>query len=241
VTEFGNNRVQVLSSNGTHLRSFGRIGNNQGEFYFPTGIAFHNDNIIVVDTGNHCVQLLFSDQGKYVGQFGGEGSLDQSILVVYQLIAMVTLLLLIKINKLIKIFSQSGQLLRKIDTGGSFTFPFHGIQHDDYLIASDRGYHCVKVFDQEGKFLCKFGKKRGGYGESTEPGCLSVNKAGYLLVCDSGNHRIQVFELSGTFVTKFGTEGSGIGELNAPISTAVLNDGRIVVSDSNNHRIQVFE
>ena len=68
VTDTGNYWIQVFSSNGTHLRSFGRNGDQQGEFNWPAGIAFHNDNIIVVDNGNHRVQL-FSGQGEYLGQF----------------------------------------------------------------------------------------------------------------------------------------------------------------------------
>ena len=39
VTEQGNNRVQVFSSDGTYLRSFGRKGNKQGEFNYPRGIT----------------------------------------------------------------------------------------------------------------------------------------------------------------------------------------------------------
>ena len=242
VTETGNNRIQVLSSNGTHLRSFGRKGNNQGEFDWPAGIAFHNDNIIVLDGANHRVQL-FSDQGKYLGQFGEEGTLDHQLKwpLGLSVDSDGNIIVADRDNKLIEIFSQSGQFLRKIGTGGSFTKPIHCIQHDNYLIVSDRGDHCVKVFDREGNFLYKFGKKGDGDGEFNEPRYLSVDKAGHLLVCDSFNHRIQVFELSGKFVTKFGTKGSKIGQFNLPVSVAVLSDGRIVVSDINNHRIQIFE
>ena len=131
--------------------------------------------------------------------------------------------------------------MRKIGTAGSFTKPFHCIQHNNYLIVSDCGDHCVKVFHRDGKFLYKFGKEGGGDGEFNRPGCLSVNKAGQLMVCDQLNHRIMVFELSGKFVSKSGKQGSEIGQFNAPVSAAVLNDGRIVVSDFNNHRIQIFE
>ena len=146
-------------------------------------------------------------------------------------------------NKLAKIFSLAidGQFLRKIGTEGSFIQPFHCIQYESYLVVSDYGDHCVNVFNREGKFLYKFGKKGEGKGEFISPACLSVNKAGQLLVCDTGNHRIQVFELSGKFVTKFGTLGSKTGEFNTPVSTAVLSDGKIVVSDLLNHRIQIFE
>ena len=50
VTELFNRRVSVFSSDGTHLRSVGREGRNQGEFNLPTGITFDNNgNIIVAD------------------------------------------------------------------------------------------------------------------------------------------------------------------------------------------------
>ena len=230
VTEIGSHRIQVFSSNGTHIRSFCRNGDQQGEFNRPAGIAFHNDNIIVVDNSNHRVQL-FSGQGEYLGQFGGEGNLDHQLKCPLGLSidSEGNIIVADRDNKLIKIFSLDGQFLRKIGTEGSFIEPFHGIQHENYLVVSDYGDHCVKVFNRDGKFLYKFGKRGEGNGEFNLPYSLSVNKAGQLLVCDSGNQRIQVFELSGKFVTKFGTHGSKTGEFNRPVSTAVLSDGKIVV------------
>ena len=237
VSEHKNHKIQLLSSDGTHLRFFGRKGNYQGEFYFPTGIAFHNDNIMAADWGNNRVQI-FSDQGKYLGQFGGHQlgepqglSIDSDGNIIVADCK----------TKLIKIFSETGQVLRKIGTGGCFTQPCHCIQYDNCLIVSDSGDHCVKVFDREGKFLYRFGKKGDGDGEFNGPRCLVMNKAGHLLVCDKMNHRIQVFELSGKFIAKFGEKGSDLGQFNEPMSTAVLSDGRIVVSDFSNHRIQIFE
>ena len=73
------------------------------------------------------------------------------------------------------------------------------------LIVSDMDEHCIKVFDRNGNFLYKFGKKGEGDGEFNGPGGLSVNKAGHLMVCEVENHRVQVFELSGKrFITMFG-------------------------------------
>ena len=241
VTETGNHRIQVFSSNGTHLRSFARKGDQQGEFDWPAGIAFHNDNIIVVDH-NHRVQL-FSGQGEYLGQFGGEGNLDHQLM--YPLGLSIdsdgNIIVADKNNKLIKIFSFDGQFLRKIGTEGSFIRPVHCIEHDNYLFVSDNRDHCVKVFDREGKFLYKIGKEGDGDGEVKYPSFLSVSKAGELIVCDPGNHRVQLFGLNGTFVTKFGTKGGQGGEFKWPISTAVLDDGKIVVSDYKDDRILIFE
>ena len=242
VTETDNHRIQVFSSNGTHLGSFGKKGDQRGELNFATGIAFHNDSIIVGDTSNHRIQL-FSYQGEFLGQFGGQGNLDHQLKrpLGLSIDSDGNIIVADSDNKLIKIFSRDGQFLRKIGTEGSFIRPIHCIQHENYLVVSDFGDYCVKVFSREGNFLYKFGQKGDGDGEFNSSECLSVNKAGQLLVCDTGNHRIQVFELSGKFVTKFGTLGCKTGELNVPVSTAILSDGKIVASDFCNHRVQIFE
>ena len=245
VTDAGNNRVQVFSSDGTHLRSFGREGDNKGEFNFPTGIAFDrkSGNILVVDCYNHRVQL-FSEQGEYLNQFGEEGNLGHQLLSPFGLSVDSDRNVIVAdpSNKEIKIFSYNGHFLRKIGGGGSFNIPWDCVQYGNHLIVSDNGENCMKVFDEDGNFLYKFGKKGSGDGEFNQPRFLSVNKAGHLMVCDRGNHRVQVFELTGKFVSKFGTKGSGIGEfINGPLSTAVLSDGRIVATDWGNHRIQIFE
>ena len=76
VTDRFNHRVQIFNSDGKHLRSFGREGNEPGEFRYPMELSFHkNGNIFVADTDNHRIQI-FSGQGEYAGMFGGEGSLD---------------------------------------------------------------------------------------------------------------------------------------------------------------------
>ena len=48
VTECGNHRVSVFSSDGTHLRWFGWEGQNNGAFQFPSWIAFDSLGNIVV-------------------------------------------------------------------------------------------------------------------------------------------------------------------------------------------------
>ncbi|KAL9979988.1 hypothetical protein ACROYT_G008516 [Oculina patagonica] len=227
VTDNVNNRVQIFSSDGTWFRSFGRKGNEQGEFDFPAGIAFDkNGNIIVVDSRNHRVQF-FSGQGEYLNQFGEKGNLDHQLMLPTGLSVNCDGNIIVEDtnNKLVKMFSPSGQLLQKISGEGCLTYPIHCVQYENYLIISDSDEYCIKVLDGEGNFLYKFGKKGEGDGRFNAPGCLSVNKAGHLMGCDKDNHRIQVFELSGKFVTKFGTKGSGIGEFIRPVSTAVLSDG----------------
>ena len=242
VSDTGNHEIHLFKSDGTHIRSFGGKGAEHGQLNSPSGTVYHGDNIIVAEQVIHRVQVL-SRQGGYLRHFGREGSLDHQLdsPTGLSIDSDCNIIVPDKLNKLIKIFSTDGQFLNKLGTEGSFTKPFHCIQHDNYLIVSDNGDHSVKILDRKGNFLYKFGKQGKADGEYNEPFCLSVDKAGHLLVCDSENHRIQVFDLSGKFVAKFGSKGSGIGKFKAPISAAVLSDGKIVVSDNRNSRIQIFE
>ena len=241
VTDQSNYRVQIFSSEGKFLKSFGKKGNNAGEFDNPRGITFHNNgNIYVADSLNHRIQI-FSGEGEFVGSFGGKGDLDSQLYFPTGLsvdsdgnivVADVG-------NQLIKIFSPDGKFLTKIGVEGSFTYPWHCIQYDRYLIVSDN--HCIKVFDRNGKFQYKFGENGAGDGKFTSPRCLSVNKSGQLMVCDSDNCRIQFFKLDGQFVGKFGKQGEILGAFRYLRALAVLSTGRFVVADYGNHRIQIIE
>ena len=242
VSDVGNHKIHLFKSNGTHIRSFGGLGTQLGEFNRPAGITFHVDNIIVAEQNNNRVQEV-SKQGQYLSHFGEKGSLDRQLNrpCGLSIDSDGNILVADSFNKLIKTFSSRGQLLRKIGKEGSFTKPFHCIQHDKYVIVSDERDHFVKSFDRNGTFLYNFGKKGNADGEFNTPRCLFMNKAAHLMVCDSENHRIQVFDPSGKFVAKFGRKGLEIGEFDTPVSAAVLSDGKIVVTDFQNHRIQLFE
>ena len=240
-----NHRVQIFNSNGDFVRSFGRHGNNQGEFDHPFGIACDRDGkIFVADCYNNRVQI-FNGEGRYMGMFGGKGRLDSQLYcpLGLSLDSQGNIIVADSGNKLIKMFSPDGNFLMKLGGAGPgfFSYPFHCVQCDEYLIVSDASDHSIQVFSREGEYKYKFGKWGGGNGEFNYPLFLSVTKAGLLIVCDRDNHRIQVFELNGKFVGKFGTDGNNLGEFNEPLSVAVLSNNQIVVCDKDNHRIQIFK
>ena len=242
VVDHDNHRVSVFSSDGTHLRSFGREGRKNGEFIYPTGIAVDTHGNIVVADNNHRMQV-FDRSGNFLRKFGKEGSLDHQLRNPEGLSINGNgdIIVADNNNKLIKIFSSSGEYLRKFGGASTFVSPYHCIQHGQYFIVSDWGDNSIKIFDLEGTFISKFGKQGNKDGELNRPCYLSVNKEGLLMVCDEDNNRVQVFELNGTLITKFGSKGRKIGEFNSPRSTANLSDGRIAVSDMDNNRIQIFD
>ena len=242
VTDHCNDRVQIFSSDGTYLRSFGNEGSLEGEFNKPTGIAyFNNGNIVVADTLNQRLQI-FTEQGEYLAQIGGKGKLDDQFGCPSGICVDSdgNIIVADSVNKLIKIFTPSGQFLRKFGRDNLLLDPCHCIQKDQYLIVSDRGDDSIKVFNTDGDFLYKFGSKGKGDGEFNELYCLSVDKAGHMMVVDSENDRVQVFELNGKFITKFELMRGGMA-FDGPTSTSVLSDGRVVVSDFSNNRIQIIK
>ena len=243
VSECGNHRITIFSSEGTYLKSFGRRGKSNGMFINPSGIAFdQNNNIFVLDSFNHRVQV-FDRNGNFLRTFGEQGSLDHQLEHPNGLSINGNGDLIVSDsgNKFIKIFSPNGKFLRKFGGAGSLVTPFHCIQRGQFFIVSDWSDYSFKMFDLEGNCISKYGKQGKGDGEFCDPRHFSVDKEGLLMICDGCSHRVQVFELNGTFVTKFGSKGSERGEFKFPNSTANLSDGRVVVCDSWNHRIQIFE
>ena len=157
VIENGCTAVQIFSSlDLSFLTGFGKTGDKEGEFNFPTGIAFDIKNKIffVADSGNHRVQL-FSEWGWYLNQFGGKGNLEHQFQfpVGLSVDSDGNVIVADSGNKAIKLFSPGGRFLRKIGEEGSFTYPYHCVQYDNHYIVSDSAENSIKVFARDGNFL----------------------------------------------------------------------------------------
>ena len=57
----------------------------------------------------------------------------------------------------------------------------------------DSGNNRIQVFELNGKFVGKFGKKGSELGEFNIPSSLAVLSNGQIVVSEQGNHRIQMF------------------------------------------------
>ena len=129
VTDIRNQRVQIFSSDGTHLRSFGSEGDQEGEFKYPSGIAYlNNGNMVIADSGNNRLQI-FTGQGEYLTQIGGKGNLDYQFNYPWGLSVDSdgNIIVADSDNKLIKIFTPSGQFLRKFGGEDLLVDPIHCI------------------------------------------------------------------------------------------------------------------
>ena len=103
------------------------------------------------------------------------------------------------------------------------------------FLVSDCNNNCVKVFDQSGTFLYKFGKKGNQDGQFGGPHGMLVDSNNNLLVCDSNNNRVQQFSIDGRF------RGKTFTHLPYPVGIATTPDGRILVTSSEAKKVFILK
>ena len=116
---------------------------------------------------------------------------------------------------------------------------------DGKVFVADTWNGRIQVFDNEGRFVSKWGSFSSTGGELTDafalfgPRGLAIANDGNLLVADTGNKRIIKFTPDGQLVQQIGGGGVIGGRFEEPVGLAVSPlDGSIFVADTWNHRIQ---
>lgn len=229
VTDFGNNRVEELSSSGAFLGQFGSAGSGNGQFSGPVTLAVdpNTGNVLVTDQGNSRVQE-FSPSHAYIGQFGTSGSGNgqfaspQGIAVNNSSYAYVV----DSSNGRIQQWAPPGSA-RSLAYGSSFGSKGAGAgqisgANEDAVDASgdvwvaDSTNNRIDEFSPLGSFVEAIGWGVGSAGKSEVEVCTSSCKAGI--------------------------EGGGSGEFKHPWGIAVNRSaGDVYVSDQSNNRIEEFE
>ena len=214
----------------------------------PDWIAVNSKGTIAVsDNEEYCI-LIFDENGNFVREFGcygeGPGQLANPAGITF-----------LNDNEVLVGDDDNGQIQQfNVQTGnfvksfgnrgtgdGEFTAP-QGIFISDegHVIVADCLNNRIQVFDEDGKFMSKFGDN--GPGELCEPsGCIyHKNK---FIVSDSGNHCLKVFGKAGKFLYKIGEEGEADGQFSYPWGLCVEKYGdhqSLLVCDRDNGRIQQF-
>ncbi len=108
-----------------------------------------------------------------------------------------------------------------------------------YLLSEEESY--IYVYDENRKFLFKFGGKGGSAGKLSRPRAIGVDSSsGKMYVVDYMRHGVNVYDKEGKYISDFGGLGWGEGWFQYPTDITVDSNGRIFVSDTFNDRIEVF-
>ena len=229
ITDCGRHCVYIFDKEGNCLRKIGSQGENAGQFNYPMGVKYLNDNeILIADQGNNRIQQINVQTGTAVKSFGkkGKGKGEFSCPIDVCLDEQHRIVVTEWGNHRIQVITQEGETITMFGHSGpeKLDYPKSCIPYKNMFLVADGGNNCIKVFDQSGTFLYKFGKQGNQDGELRLPLFMLLNSSNNLLVCDCGNERVQQFSLDGRFT------GKTITDLPSTVGIATAPDGRILVS-----------
>ena len=233
VSDFHGHSVYVFDSKGTFLRKIGPFGK-------PGDVVFVNDEeILVSDHGDHRIYQYDTRTGLFIKKFGkpgkGKGELNcpigismddkgQTVVCDYN-------------NNRMQVLAKDGENVFTFGGIGQekLLAPFSCVSHKNRFFVSDSSHYCIKVFNQTGQFLYKFGSKGTENGQFVRPSGLHIDRHDCLLVCDQGSGRFQKFSLEGRFIGKCTTPG--LENLNG---VAEMSDGRILVTSTKSKKVYIM-
>ena len=240
VTDIRGHCVFVFDKEGNCLKKIGGEGENSGQFQFPSGVSFLNENeILIAENGNHRIQHLNIKTGTVVKTFGklgaGKGEFqcpvgvcldDEGRIVVAEYS-----------NNRIQVISQEGEAHSIFgDTGPEkLNSPTGCISIKNMIFVSDKNNNCIKAFNKSGPFLLKFGKSGNQDGQFKELQLMHLDSYNNLLVCDCGNNRVQQFSLDGRFT------GKSAAVLPHPAGISSTPDGSILVTSYTDKKVYVLK
>ncbi len=247
VTDYGNNRIQKFTSDGTYLTQWGELGTGNGQFNGPRGIATDSDNnVYVVEESNNRIQKFTSD-GTYLTQWGsaGTGNSQFSFPSNIAIDAQGNNYVIDGGNSRIKKFDSSGTYLTQWGSAGTGNSQFSSpigiaVDRTGNIYVADTYNSRIQKFTSDGTYLTQWGSEGSADGELQYPWAIAVDPFDNVHVLDTSNNRIQKFTSDGTYLTQWGSIGSGQGEFFYAVGLAIDRMGVLFVADTDNSRIQKF-
>jgi len=249
ISDMGNNRIHIFSSEFKYETSFGSKGSEPGNFNGPRGIAIDNgNNVYVVDRDNNRIQK-FDYAGNFIDQFGSE---DQKNLLATPWGICIDKFGNIYVSSAgsnqIKKFDKNGRLIKYWGEGrlikywgesgkgeGQFNNPL-GIAIDKFqnVYIADNLNNRIQKFDQEGNYLLEWGTYGDEPGQLNNPYAIAIfNEIVY--VAEPINFRIQLFDLNGNYIGKLQTKPENM--FFSCKGLAVDNEGDFYISNTEMHHI----
>ncbi len=106
------------------------------------------------------------------------------------------------------------------------------VSSSGHIYVTDQGNNRVLVFDKEGDFLFKFGKKGDGKGEFKAPMGVALGPQDQVFVTDRIQNKVLIFNASGKFIREF--------QVRSPLTPTVKNS-RLYVTTYDGVSIYDFD
>ena len=197
-------RVVVFSTDGKLIDEFGRFGQDDSCFIYPTDVAFSGDGrIFVSEYGGNDRVSVFTERGDFLYCFGAAGEragqlARPSALCVDHMRK--RLYVADACNHRVAIYNLDGKLLGYIGSAGrapgQLRYPYDlACFSDGTLVVCEYGNNRLQLFSPEGRSLAVYGRAGRQLGELAYPWGLAVDGRRRAFIVDAGNNRIQVWQL----------------------------------------------
>ena len=110
----------------------------------------------------------------------------------------------------------------------------------DNLFVTDESLNEVKVFDNQGNFVRKWGADVDGVGALGGPAGIAHGSDGSVYVVEQYAARVHKLTAEGESVLSWGEEGGDPGQFDLPWGAAVDADDNVYIADWRNDRVQKF-
>jgi streptogramin lyase len=159
-------------------------------------------------------------------------------------------------------FGPKGEFLREIGKGlyaWSFAHSIR-IDKDDNIWAIDKGSDMIVKFNQAGRVMMVFGRRKESADHDTQPWenvdpplpavdglfrqptDVAWDSEGNTYITDGYiNSRVAKYDKNGDWVKSWGQKGTAPGQFRLPHAIAIDRSNNIYVGDRSNRRIQVFD
>ena len=159
-------------------------------------------------------------------------------------------------------FGPKGEFLREIGKGlyaWSFAHTVR-IDKDDNIWAVDKGSDMIIKFNQAGRVVQVFGRRKESADDETgpwehpnpplpavdglfrQPTDVAWDSDGNIYISDGYiNSRVAKYDRNGDWVKSWGERGTGPGQFNLPHAIVIDRNNNIYVGDRSNRRVQVFD
>jgi DNA-binding beta-propeller fold protein YncE len=202
-------RVTICTVEEEYLGEFGTGGTEEGQFWWPSALAFDSeDRLYIADEALNRISI-FSREGAFLGSWGtagaAPGQLDRPSGLAFD--REDNLYIADSLNHRVQVFTAQGQFLDAWGVYGSrpgrFNLPW-GMAVDDggLVYVADWRNDRVQKLDGDGRFLEQWGGSGSEPGQLHRPAAVAVDRQGLIYVADWGNERVQVLDQDGQVLSE---------------------------------------
>ena len=190
IADLSNSRIQLLTTEGEYLRSFGTDHLKE-----PCGICVSQDGVFVTDVATECL-LRFSLAGQFVNKTGSRGTTPGCFMGIAGLCYEAGLVYVCDCGmQRIQIFDLNLQFVKQFGYG-EIKYPTDIVMYSDTLHILSQEQNTIYCYNRDGTYLKKI-ELTGQEQQMTSALFFTTDKKGNFIVTDETSSQIRIFSPNG--------------------------------------------